>query len=247
VLFRSLKGYPREIARQLTLLSSRVFRDIKPKELVNLNWSKKGGPSKAPNVFTMIQRCNLVCRWGQHRILSQEDPKQRSQIISTLARIAYECMQLQNYNDAKAILGCLNSAPVFRLEGTKALIRESTQIKELDEMFGGTNWGTMRIKLATLNPPCVPFLGMFLSDLTFVEDGNKDLVKDDAHMINFDKRRKIARVIQQIQQLQQDQYNLEDVKELQDELMTIEVDIDDEGLYNLSLKHEPRRQTATSS
>jgi hypothetical protein len=37
------------------------------------------------------------------------------------------------------------------------------------------------------NPPLVPYLGVYLSDLTFIEDGNADTVHNG--LINFDKQR----------------------------------------------------------
>jgi hypothetical protein len=45
---------------------------------------------------------------------------------------------------------------------------------------------------------------MFLSDLVFLEDGNPDHVKEYGEgVINFEKRRMVAAVINQIQRLQQ--------------------------------------------
>ena len=37
-------------------------------------------------------------------------------------------------------------------------------------------------------------MGVFLSDLTFIEDGNADLTGDG--LINYDKRRRCAEIIQ---------------------------------------------------
>jgi hypothetical protein len=72
------------------------------------------------------------------------------------------------------------------------------------------------------NPPLVPYLGkksnfffslkylvwfvkgVYLSDLTFIEDGNADTVHNG--LINFDKRRFLANVISEIQQYQQTPY-----------------------------------------
>jgi hypothetical protein len=43
-------------------------------------------------------------------------------------------------------------------------------------------------------------LGVYLTDLTFLDDGNQNTLNGRDDMINFDKRRKISYVIREIQQ-----------------------------------------------
>jgi len=54
--------------------------------------------------------------------------------------------------------------------------------------------------------------GVYLTDLVFIEEGNKDTVNG---LINFDKSRKIAFVIREIQQYQQTPYCIAPVHEIQ--------------------------------
>lgn len=49
------------------------------------------------------------------------------------------------------------------------------------------NFGDYRLTLKNSTLPCIPFLGLYLTDLTFVEDGNKDQLLN-TNYINFDKR-----------------------------------------------------------
>jgi hypothetical protein len=61
-------------------------------------------------------------------------------------------------------------------------------------------------------PPCIPYLGVHLSDLTFIEDGNPDTIRG---LINFTKRRFLFRVISEISRYQQNAYNLHPVPQIQ--------------------------------
>ena len=38
--------------------------------------------------------------------------------------------------------------------------------------------------------PCVPYIGIYLSDLTFIEDGNPEFL--DENLINFQKQEVIS-------------------------------------------------------
>ena len=69
--------------------------------------------------------------------------------------------------------------------------------------------------LAKCTPPCVPFLGIFLSDLTFVEEGNPDELEVEGAptpLINFVKRRKVAEVIEKICDYQNVPYRFHPVR-----------------------------------
>lgn len=55
-----------------------------------------------------------------------------------------------------------------------------------------------REELRNCNPPVLPYLGVYLTDLTFIEDGNKNTVHG---LINFNKRRLLYRVLREIEQV----------------------------------------------
>lgn len=85
------------------------------------------------------------------------------------------------------------------------------------------------------------YLGLYLTDLTFIEDGNPDFLKSSNKLINFSKRMKTADVIREIQQYQNVPYNLNPVQEIQ---MFIDYNLkeskDVKDLYDQSLVLEPR-------
>ena len=77
---------------------------------------------------------------------------------------------------------------------------------------------------------------MYLTALTFIEDGNKD--KHQNGLINFSKRRLLAAVIRDIQMYQQDPYNLAEVPELKNRLRAVNPR-DVNTLYTISQQREP--------
>jgi len=77
--------------------------------------------------------------------------------------------------------------------------------------------------------------------LTFIEDGNPNVLKRNRNLINFSKRMKTAEVIREIQQYQAVPYHLTPVQEIQIFIKSHLQDSRDVGdLYALSLSMEPR-------
>ena len=82
---------------------------------------------------------------------------------------------------------------------------------------------------------------MFLTDLTFIEDGNKNITKNG--LINFRKKSLISQIILKIKSLQNQKYYFKVVPELYYPLFNCENTIVDENkLYELSLNVEPREK-----
>lgn len=64
--------------------------------------------------------------------------------------------------------------------------------------------------------------GVFLTDLTFIEDGTKDVLNGRDDLIHFEKRRKVSLVIRDIQQYQQAPYNYSPEVTIKDALITLQ-------------------------
>jgi len=73
-----------------------------------------------------------------------------------------------------------------------------------------------REQLAQAVPPCIPFIGLLLTDLVFLEDGNQDIIDD--RLINFHKRRLIIKSLLSYNQHQKVAYNFQRVQVIQDYL-----------------------------
>lgn len=93
-----------------------------------------------------------------------------------------------------------------------------------------------------LQRPLLILSGVYLTDLTFIEDGIPSIIKKSA-LINFAKRAKTAEVIRDIQQYQNVPYPLQPVPELQDYILSnMQAAGDVHEMYEKSLAVEPRER-----
>ena len=79
--------------------------------------------------------------------------------------------------------------------------------------------------------------GIYLTDLTFIEDGNPTYLENN--LVNFFKQQKIATVIQEIKQYQCQAYSITELAKFEEWLSNLET-VGSAEAYNLSLKVEPR-------
>lgn len=92
-----------------------------------------------------------------------------------------------------------------------------------------------------VGPKSLRVLGVYLTDLTFIEDGIPSLTPSE--LINFNKRAKTAEVIRDIQQYQNVPYLLQPVPELQDYILSnLQASGDVHDMYDRSLEIEPRER-----
>ncbi|KAI9828806.1 MAG: hypothetical protein M1832_001911 [Thelocarpon impressellum] len=235
-----------EFARQLTIIESKLYGKIKPTECLNKTWQKKvapGEPEPAPNVKALILHSNQLTNWVAEMILTQTDLKKRVVVIKHFVSVADKCRALNNFSTLTSIISALSTAPIHRLGRTWHQVHTRTQstLEQMRSLMASTkNFAEYRETLHLANPPCIPFFGVYLTDLTFIEDGIPGTIKK-TNLINFHKRAKTAEIIRDIQQCQNEPYPLQPVPELQDYILTnMQSAGDVHEMYDRSLAVEPR-------
>lgn len=236
-----------EFARQLTIIESRLYSKIRPTECLNKTWQKKVGPEEpepAANVKALILHSNQLTNWVAEMILNQGDVKKRVVVIKHFVNVADKCRALNNYSTLTSIISALGTAPIHRLSRTWAQVsgRTSAILEQMRRLMASTkNFGEYREALHLANPPCIPFFGVYLTDLTFIEDGIPSLTPSE--LINLNKRTKTAEVIRDIQQYQNSPYLLTPVTELQEYILSnLQGAGDVHDMYERSLEVEPRER-----
>ena len=150
------------------------------------------------------------------------------------------------------IVSSLSSSPITRLKRTWKLLDESvdpetgskyTEIyQKLTQVVSHEKSFTkLRESLKNIEPPCIPYVGLYLTDLTFIDVGNKDLLqsKTGCQLHNFEKRVSSANIIKEVILFQDSSYTFTPVPLLQTMIMFAKF-IDDEEAYKTSVMVEPK-------
>ncbi|KAK4464683.1 ras guanine nucleotide exchange factor domain-containing protein [Cladorrhinum samala] len=210
---------PLEIARQLTIKQMSLYCSIMPEELLGSKWTKLNGAG-APNVKAMSAFTTGLSNLVADTILHYEEVKKRASVIKHWIKIANQCSTLHNYDALMAITCALTDTSIKRLRITWDSV--SAKRKEMLKSLQSTvdfnqNYKALRTRLHNGVPPCLPFLGMFLTDLTFVDVGNPATKTSDTGLtvINYDKHTRTAKSIRELQRFQIP-YRLTEVPDLQE-------------------------------
>eukprot|EP01094_Clydonella_sp_ATCC50884_P029750 TRINITY_DN9432_c0_g1_i1.p1 TRINITY_DN9432_c0_g1~~TRINITY_DN9432_c0_g1_i1.p1 ORF type:complete len:1120 (-),score=371.40 TRINITY_DN9432_c0_g1_i1:107-3226(-) len=197
-----------EIARQLSIEQFHIYVMIQPLEFQNLAWSKAKLKHRAENLLQLIEVFNTFSSKVATAILTTPTLKKRKLVVEKFVRVAHNLVELNNFNMAMSILSAFNAASVHRLKFTfEGLGKKAAKmLADLQELMSSEQaYKNIRKAVASAQPPCIPFLGVYLTDLTFVEDGNPDKVKG---LINFRKRQLEYDVIVKILRFQKKSYPL---------------------------------------
>nr|ABF85718.1 IP03271p [Drosophila melanogaster]AOQ13349.1 C3G-PG [synthetic construct] len=171
-----------EIAEQMTLLDAELFTKIEIPEV--LLFAKDQCEEKSPNLNKFTEHFNKMSYWARSKILRLQDAKEREKHVNKFIKIMKHLRKMNNYNSYLALLSALDSGPIRRLEWQKGITEEVRSFCALID--SSSSFRAYRQALAETNPPCIPYIGLILQDLTFVHVGNQDYLSKG--VINFSKR-----------------------------------------------------------
>lgn len=247
---------PLELARQLTILDSKLYCAIQPEELLGSKFTKEtkaAGAIEDVHVKSMSSMSTRITGWISECILCEADARKRTQLLKFFIKLGDRCEQLNNFHTLMAIQCALNSSTIARLKKTwdglstkyRGMMDQQRRAVEHTRNYAG-----YRARLRNTTPPAIPFLGLFLTDLTFCHEGNAATrpapSNPDKKLLNFDKYVKISRIVGEVQRFQVP-YNLVEVPEMQKFLKSALDDVQGaqggrgaDDLYRRSLLLEPR-------
>lgn len=242
-----------EFARQITIREFHLFCQINKLACVNKVWGKKSGLNESIEPITnFIKASNQLTNFVAYMILRKDDAKKRVRAIRYFVQVAEKCRQYNNFSSMTAIISALYSSPIHRLKKTWAYVSRDilTQLQNMNRLMNSTrNFNEYRDVLKFIgSEPCVPFFGVYLSDLTFIYHGNPQHLLNRTRMINFAKRAKTVQIVEGIDRFQKIGYNFQSVNEIQKYLdLWFDKCPSIEEQYQLSLSLEPRESVDRSS
>ncbi|XP_058064062.1 guanine nucleotide-releasing factor 2 isoform X2 [Anopheles bellator] len=223
-----------EIAEQMTLLDAELFLKIEIPEV--LIWAQEQCEERSPNLTRFTEHFNKMSYWARTQILSQNDAKDREKHVIKFIKIMKHLRKINNYNSYLALLSALDSAPIRRLEWHKTI---TEGLKEYCALIdSSSSFRAYRQALAETNPPCIPYIGLVLQDLTFVHIGNPDLLPDGS--TNFSKRWQQYHIVVNMKRFKKGSYPFKKNDRIIGFFENFENYLDEDAMWQISENIKPR-------
>lgn len=210
----------KKVAEHLTFIESDLLKDIDWKELIELKWSQELTPVNSwleiivdekyyntnKGINLVISRFNLMVNWVISELLLTRAQSERIDLISRYIHIAQQCYAMQNYASMMQILLALTSEKVGHLKETWKNLPpgDLLTLKNLEELTSPMkNFLNIRLSINLTKPSkgCIPFLGLYLSDLIFNAERPATVNSDqDEKMINFSRFRTSVYIVKSLSQ-----------------------------------------------
>ncbi|KAK9249525.1 ras guanine nucleotide exchange factor domain-containing protein [Lipomyces tetrasporus] len=171
-----------DLAEQLTIIDRDALAEVDWKELIELRWKQNVAPVQdwlslltvkdVRGVELIISRFNLMTSWVTSEIMLTRGLEERVRTIVKFIHVAAHTRELQNYSTFMQLTLALASATVQRLRTTWENVppEDVALFQSLEQLASPLkNFRNLRSAMdkSDVSKGCVPFIGLYLSDLTF--------------------------------------------------------------------------------
>eukprot|EP01127_Copromyxa_protea_P017439 TRINITY_DN5303_c0_g2_i1.p1 TRINITY_DN5303_c0_g2~~TRINITY_DN5303_c0_g2_i1.p1 ORF type:complete len:425 (+),score=56.82 TRINITY_DN5303_c0_g2_i1:397-1671(+) len=167
-----MKFSPKDVAEQITMIYTEIIAQIQPCELVRQAWDKESCNYEAPFVTGLQDWLTRLCTFGTLTAVL-EDPLDRKNFLSFSVQVLFH---LHSWNDLCGIIlvfGGITNSAVHRLsiweDVGDEIFEKFTELRVLTNPYHNSSNMRKALEEATV---CLPYVNIFLRDLTFANDGN---------------------------------------------------------------------------
>uniref|UniRef100_A0A0X3NH38 Ras-GEF domain-containing protein n=1 Tax=Schistocephalus solidus TaxID=70667 RepID=A0A0X3NH38_SCHSO len=167
-----LQVRPIVLAQQITLIELDRFKVIKDEEFLSFKWNGREKAKYAPSICESTRWFNRIIFWIHQEILSLIPLSKRVEMLAYFIRTAKKLVELNNLCSAKAFVSALQVECIHRLKETWTALptRDRNTFKKLNEIFRpDNNFENLRNMHDSAHLPCIPYLGLYLNDLTYID------------------------------------------------------------------------------
>ncbi|TNN07701.1 Ras-specific guanine nucleotide-releasing factor RalGPS2, partial [Schistosoma japonicum] len=212
---KHLKADAELIAQQITLIELEYFQAIEADEFYTLKWNSKEKLQYAPNIVASTRWFNQIIFWVQKDILNEKNMSKRTEILSHFIRIAKKLVDINNFSSAMAVVSALNVQCIYRLSATWSNLcsRDRHTFRKLADLFSQEqNYLNLRSAVDNARLPCIPYLGIFLCDLTYIDVAASSIAMSTHHREHSTwdtqgKQDRINNILRIIAKFQQSNYS----------------------------------------
>ena len=237
-----------ELARQITLATANYYYQITAKELLDCAWSKPSIRHRSPNIVALTNKFNILGDWVVASILNAPSIHHRITRLIDFARLAEALWEMSNFFDAMAIASSINGNAIYRLKHHKHIMSRdfADALKPIETILEAAKSDKNFANLLQIHNealakgrPAIPYVGVYLTQLTFTYDGNPDFIEGK---VNFSKCIGVYRIIDKILKFQTKQYNFLRIEQVQEKLSALQRE-DESKLFSKSLQVEDSKMS----
>eukprot|EP01117_Protostelium_nocturnum_P017730 TRINITY_DN7270_c0_g1_i5.p1 TRINITY_DN7270_c0_g1~~TRINITY_DN7270_c0_g1_i5.p1 ORF type:complete len:534 (-),score=166.34 TRINITY_DN7270_c0_g1_i5:955-2556(-) len=194
---------PQELAKQLTLRVSKLFRSIPPEDFLDLHW--KQDPNCKLSRFLSIH--DKITQWVIQEIVNSPVEKRPNKYKKWI-KVGDEAHELSDWDLTFAIMKGLQSEEVLKVKGNETWTHADVHFQAFEELKNTVNprnnYKNYREALSKCNRQCVPWLALPLKEISDLEEDNP--TKLSGGLINFKKCVEMAKILEEIIMKQQMRY-----------------------------------------
>lgn len=199
------------MAEQLTLTDFECFGAVHSREFLDKVWRGNVHSNcdikKYPKLQAMIDRFNHIHRFVILCIVSCHELSHRVRTLAHFIRVSEYCLELRNYFCLMAVFSALDSIAVSKLKYLWLRLddeHKTVRGKLAAVCDANNNFKALRNLMRTAfieREPAIPYIGLFLSDLTFVNDGAAKLVEGFINFKRFERFTERCKIVESFQQI----------------------------------------------